>query len=278
MKLTPLDIRRNEFSRAMRGYNREEVENFLTVVADEVEGLVGEHRELARRVNELQKEIDDYRSLERTLMETLVTAQRTSDEMRESSQREAEVTKREAQVRAEQLVENARIEAERLLMEARHKAHEALEEARQKAHDALEAARRQAEEMYQTARQEALAAQRQTQSLIERREALLAGMRAYLTGQLDALEALSDEEVPQIAPLPDHDAPVVTDEEAEALAALDRELAEFAAATAPERPAERKQETASKSEAQTQQPGDNAASSQPEDGSEVLIDGQSQGS
>jgi len=233
MKLTPLDIRRNEFSRAMRGFNREEVESFLTMVADEVEGLIGEHRELARRVGELQKEIDEYRNLERTLMDTLVSAQKAADEMRESSQRESEVILREAHVRAEQAVDAARIEAERLLMEARHNAHTVLEDARHTAHQALEAARRQAEQITDVARQEAVAIRNEVKALIERRAAFMAGLRAFLNGQIDALAVLEGEKPPPTEPLPGRDAPVVTDEEAEALAALDRELAQFAADTAP---------------------------------------------
>lgn len=275
MKLTPLDIRRNEFSRTMRGYNREEVDNFLTMVADEVETLIGEHRELSRRVGELQKEIEDYRKLERTLMDTLVTAQRAADEMRETSQREGEVIKREAHVRAEQLVDNARIEAERLLMEARRKAHQIVEEARQKAHEAIENARKLSGEIQERARREAAEVQQQVKVLVQRRDTFVTGMRAYLAGQLEALAILMGEEPPKADFLADRAVPIVTEEEAEALAALDRELAEFAAATAAGPVAERGAADAD-TPVEGEAAGDKAEQS-PDEESEVLIERQEEG-
>ena len=228
MKLTPLDIRRNEFSRSMRGYNREEVESFLTMVADDVEGLIGEHRDLSRRLEELQKEIDEYREIERTLTETLVAAQKSADDLRESSLRDAELTRREAQVRAEQLYDNARLEAERLMLDARRKAYGVLENARQRAQTALEAARKQADEMYQTARKDFVRVEREIQTLTERRDSYLTTMRGYLQGQLDTLENLGAERVPHVEPPAQTEMPEPTPIGTDALADLDRELAAFA--------------------------------------------------
>ena len=200
MKLTPLDIRRNEFARAWRGFNREEVESFLTMVADEVEGLIGENRDLSRRLAELEKEIAEFREMERTLTETLVQAQRAADDTKESTEREAEVIKREARVRADQTVDTARIEADRLLMEARRQAHATLEDARRKAYEAIETARRGAEKTLATAREEASVVEQQTILLARRRDAFLSHMRGYLQGQIDALETLGQEEAPRAEP------------------------------------------------------------------------------
>lgn len=276
MKLTPRDIEQAEFPRAMRGYHREEVHNFLALVANEVGGLIGEHRELGRRLSELQKETEEYRKLERTLMDTLVSAQRSADEMRDTAQREGEVTKREAQVRAEQLVDSSRIEAERLLVEARQRAYQIAEEARQKAYEAVESSRKIAADIEERARTDAAEVQRHVKLVTERRDAFVAGMRAYLSGQLEALSILMGDDPATGTPVPERHSPIVTDEEAEALAALDRELAEFAVATAPGRaqhdePAEARTSTASADEAagQTEEPGQHAAE---QDGSEVLIE------
>jgi cell division initiation protein len=237
MKLTPLDIRRNEFTRSLRGYDREEVESFLTMVADEVEGLVGENRELSRRVDEHEKALDEYRGVESTLMETLITTQKTSDTMRESSQREAEMTEREAQVRAAQRLDNARIEAERMVLDARRQAYRIIEDARQKAQSALEQARDKADETYSKARQDFVAVQQQIQSLVERRDSYVQAMKGYLKGQAEALETLGTERPPVVDPLPQSAMPETVAEGAEVLAALDRELVEFARDTSPEAPA-----------------------------------------
>jgi cell division initiation protein len=262
MNITPLDIRRNEFTRALRGYNREEVDSFLVMVADEVESLVNEHRELARKLADQEKQIENFRMIERTLMDTLVTAQRTSDNMRETTQRECETIKREGEMHAEQAVQKAQLEAERFTIEARQNAHNILEEARTKAHHALEAALRQSDEIYQAAREEALEIQTRAKLLVERRDSFVLQMRAFLSGQQDALKHFGQVELQLQHGVQEHDVPIITDEEAAAIAALDRELSAFAAATAPqaeEQPAPQVQE-------------EPAAEPPPEDGSEVLVE------
>jgi DivIVA domain-containing protein len=228
MKLTPLDIRRSEFSRSMRGYNREEVESFLTIVADEVEGLIGEHRELTRRVEELQKQIDEYRDLERTLTETLIAAQKSADDLRESSLRDVELTRREAQVRADQLYDTTRIEAERLMLDTQRKAYDVLDTARQQARETLEAARAQADEMYQVGQREFESITREIQMLNERRNTFHASLYGFLNSQLDALENLGAEPISLEKLQPQTEQPPVTTAGSDALADLDRELAAFA--------------------------------------------------
>jgi len=267
MKLTPLDIKRAEFTRVWRGYSPEEVDSFLAMVSDEVEQLVAEHREQDRRVGDLEREIGDFRAKERTLMDTLVTAQRASEEMREASRREADMVKRDGQLRSEQMMDAARIEAERLLLETRCRAHETLEDARDKARAALDLARGDAEETYRKVRSEVASLQRHLQALMELRSSFEASFRAYLQGQLQALEAwAAPMSLPE--PMPPEDMLIVTPEEAEALAALDRELARFAAETAPSEatPAE---EASPPSAARK----DQARKASQHDGSEVLIDG-----
>ena len=232
MALTPLDIRRNEFARALRGYSREEVDSFLAMVADEFENLVGENRDTERRLSELEKEVAEYRDLERTLMDTLVTAQKASDERKESTERESELIKREAKVRAEQSLENARIEAERLLMEARRQAHAAIEDARQKAHETIETAKKRADELYVAAKNDATALEQQTAALTARRDAFLKNFTAFLQGQMEALSLLEAEPAPVPAPRPPSRMETLSKDDAEALVELDRELAEFDAETA----------------------------------------------
>ena len=229
MALTPLDIRRNEFARSFRGYNHEEVESFLALVADEVEKLIGDNRDLNRRVVEVEKEIEEYRRIERTLMDTLLSAQRTADDKKESTERESELIKREAKVRSDQLMENARIEAERLLMEARRQAHIDLENARHKAHETIETAQKRADELYRAAKADATALEQQTAVLRTRRDAFVKNIRAHLKGQLEAVEALSGEPAPMPEPKPPSKLEKLSREDTEALAEIDRELSEFAA-------------------------------------------------
>jgi cell division initiation protein len=107
MKMTPLDIQQKRFSRALRGYDREEVEAFLSLAASAFEDLVKELHHLREEVQRKDDEIASHRGRERALQETLVTAQKASDEIRESARKEGEITIAEAELQAEKIVQGA---------------------------------------------------------------------------------------------------------------------------------------------------------------------------
>ena len=117
MKLTPLDIRKQEFKRAMRGFDSEEVEAFLSMVADEMELLLKERNQINDELVKLRTQLKDYREVESTLRETLVKAQNTVDESRANSRREAEIIIREAELKAEDILKEAREELQNLRTE-----------------------------------------------------------------------------------------------------------------------------------------------------------------
>jgi cell division initiation protein len=108
MKITPLDIQQKRFSRALRGYDREEVEAFLSLTALAFEDLVKELHALREDLHRRDEEIAAHRSLERALQETLVTAQKASDEIRESARKEGEIAIGEAELQADKIVQGAR--------------------------------------------------------------------------------------------------------------------------------------------------------------------------
>lgn len=110
MRLTALDIRKQEFKNAFRGVDRDEVETFLEVVADEFERVTSENEAQRERLKELESSIAGYRNTEKLLQDTLVTAQKTTDDIRENAKKEAELLIREAEIRAKQVVEEARQE------------------------------------------------------------------------------------------------------------------------------------------------------------------------
>jgi cell division initiation protein len=107
MKLTPLDIHHKEFTHALRGYNEAEVDAFLDQVADELERLFKENIDLSERNEMLEGKVRDYQDMERTLHNTLLSAQRSADEMMQKSQREAEVVLKDAEVKAKEVIHNA---------------------------------------------------------------------------------------------------------------------------------------------------------------------------
>ena len=117
MKLTPLEIRKQEFGKSMRGYNVEEVRAFLETIADQCDVLQKEVNEYSERVVHLETRLADFQMMEKTLQETLVKAEETSRRARTDSRREAEITLREAEVKAQQVISDAHCEVNRLKSE-----------------------------------------------------------------------------------------------------------------------------------------------------------------
>jgi len=80
---------------------------FLALVANEFEGLVKELNALREENRRKSDELAEHRGRERSLQETLVAAQRASEEIRESARKEAEITVADAELQAEKIVQGA---------------------------------------------------------------------------------------------------------------------------------------------------------------------------
>ncbi|HEY7575943.1 MAG TPA: DivIVA domain-containing protein [Thermoanaerobaculia bacterium] len=106
-RLTPLEIQKHEFSRKWKGFDPVEVESLLALIAEDVEELTRTNNELTARVRTLETENLEHRERERILKETLMAAQRTSEDMRSTAQKQAEMIVQEAQDSAERLTHNA---------------------------------------------------------------------------------------------------------------------------------------------------------------------------
>lgn len=109
MKLTPLDVRKQEFKKAMRGYDAVEVDTFLEMISEQLETLLREKKELSDEVLQLKTQLRDYQNVEKTLQDTLMTAQASVQESKENSDREAEILMKEAEIQAEKTLEGAKL-------------------------------------------------------------------------------------------------------------------------------------------------------------------------
>ncbi|MCG8470144.1 MAG: DivIVA domain-containing protein [Gemmatimonadetes bacterium] len=107
--LTPLDVRKKkeDFKRAVRGYDPLQVDAFLDVVADRLETLVREHGSLADKVAHLDSSLHTYQERERALNEALLAAQELREEARSQAERDAAVRLREAETHAEAILLDA---------------------------------------------------------------------------------------------------------------------------------------------------------------------------
>ena len=115
--LTPLDIRKQEFHKTLRGYDTNAVEDFRIRVADALERANRERQVLEERVSALTEQLRVFREREKAMNDALVAAQQLRLETRDSAEREGQVIVREAQVEAKRLIEEAK--AEQSAVEAR---------------------------------------------------------------------------------------------------------------------------------------------------------------
>lgn len=114
MKLTPIDIRKWEFKKGMRGYDKYEVQAFLELAAEEFEKLQQDRREFEQKSKRLEKEIEEYRRVEKSLQDTLVSAKETTDRSMENSRKEAELIVGDAELHADKILEGARKKASKI--------------------------------------------------------------------------------------------------------------------------------------------------------------------
>ena len=117
MPLTPLDIHNKEFSRGFRGYDEDEVNEFLDQVVKDYEMVLRDKRNLEEQVRQLQERIEHFNSIEETLNKSLVIAQETAEELKQNAQKEAKLIIREAEKNADRIVNEALSKARKIALE-----------------------------------------------------------------------------------------------------------------------------------------------------------------
>lgn len=127
MKITPLEIRQKSFERNFRGYDKDEVDAFLTTLSQEWERVVEEHKELRYKLEMAEREVSKLRDVETSLFKTLKTAEDTSSSIIEQSTKKADLNVREAELKAETILNDARAQARELQDRADDKAEKILQ-------------------------------------------------------------------------------------------------------------------------------------------------------
>lgn len=120
MPLTPLDIKKKEFSRSMRGFDPGEVSGFLESVAEEFDRLAASQRNAEQRLADLERQLAQYSTLERNIQQALVQAQESAAKTLDAVQRESGVKLREAELEAGRILDNARRDADKIVGQAQH--------------------------------------------------------------------------------------------------------------------------------------------------------------
>ncbi|HEY9179475.1 MAG TPA: DivIVA domain-containing protein [Candidatus Baltobacteraceae bacterium] len=100
-KITPIDIQHKTFKKALQGYDRAEVDQFLDEIIETLEDDAQHAAALQAEINDLKERISHFKAMEESLQNTLVLAQRTADEVKASAHKEADLIKEQARIAAE---------------------------------------------------------------------------------------------------------------------------------------------------------------------------------
>jgi len=107
MRITPLDIQQKQFPMKFRGFDVEEVYAFLEVIREEMEDLLRENATLKENVYRLENQIKEFKDMETTLRETLMTAQQMVEDYKTNARKEAELLVKEAEIRADTMLKES---------------------------------------------------------------------------------------------------------------------------------------------------------------------------
>ncbi len=119
MPLSPLDIKKKQFRRVLRGYDEAEVTAFLEEASAELDRTLAGARDSQQRLAELEARLAQYTQLENNIQQALVQAQNAAAKTVESARREAELLLRESEMSAQKLRDEAGREVESTLASMR---------------------------------------------------------------------------------------------------------------------------------------------------------------
>ena len=119
MSLTPVEIRHVKLGRRLGGYDRPATDALLVRIAESFEDVWRERADLRDEIERLEGELARFRELEVLLRNTLVSAERSADELRAQAHREADVILDEARVKAREIGGGAESERERVRADIR---------------------------------------------------------------------------------------------------------------------------------------------------------------
>ncbi|UTR10955.1 DivIVA domain-containing protein [Evansella sp. LMS18] len=117
MPLTPLDIHNKEFTRGFRGYDEDEVNEFLDQIIKDYELVIREKKDLADRVDELEEKLSHFSSIETTLNKSILIAQETAEDVKRSADKEAKLIIKEAEKNADRIINESLSKSRKITLE-----------------------------------------------------------------------------------------------------------------------------------------------------------------
>ena len=117
MAITALDIKDKQFTTKFRGYNEQEVDEFLDIIIDDYEDLVRDNRELTTRVKELEEKLAYFDEMKESLSQSVILAQETAEKVKASAADESANLINKANSKASEILRDATDEAKRVAIE-----------------------------------------------------------------------------------------------------------------------------------------------------------------
>ena len=121
MALTPMDIHNKEFSVKMRGYDQDQVNDYLDQIIKDYELLLKQKKETEKKLALVEEKLANYDQMQDSLNKSIIVAQDAADRLKENAEKEAEMITKEAENTAAHVRQDAEDHADELLKEAAKK-------------------------------------------------------------------------------------------------------------------------------------------------------------
>ncbi len=117
MALSPIDIHNKEFTSKFRGYDEDEVNEFLEQIMKDFENLLEENKTLKSSLKQSTEQVSHFNSIEQTLQKSILIAQEAAEDVRRNSMKESKLIVKEAEKNADRIVNEALSRARRISVE-----------------------------------------------------------------------------------------------------------------------------------------------------------------
>ncbi len=107
MKISPLDIKKHEFKKSLRGYDSFEVNTFLEMLSGEFTFLLEENQSLKNKIAQLDSSLSEYKKLEQALQTTLLAMQQQTEDAKKNAEKEAQLILQDAHLKSRKILEDS---------------------------------------------------------------------------------------------------------------------------------------------------------------------------
>ena len=112
--ITPMDLRTKSFKKAINGYDKKDVDEYMEIIMADYEKVYKQSIEANDKINTLTKLLESYKAMEDTMKESLIVAQKTADDLTKNATEKAELIVDEAKMEAKSIIADARAEVNKI--------------------------------------------------------------------------------------------------------------------------------------------------------------------